>query len=79
MFNFFKKENISKTLYILQGKIDEHSKLIKDIQEELARVDIKAMEGMKRYGAKLRRLTSIDETETNKSASVFLNPDGNIL
>ena len=78
MFKFFK---MSSQLYDMQGKINEHSKLIKDIQDELIRVDIKAMEAQKSYRAKLKRLTGDEDktTETNKNPSVFLSPNGTII
>ena len=78
MFNLFNQKE-KMQFYNLQGQIDEHSKLIKDIKEELAKVDIKAMEGLRSYRAKLKRLTGTEETETNKKPSVFLNPDGEYI
>jgi glutamine amidotransferase PdxT len=80
MFNLFNQKE-KMQLYNLQGQIDEHSKLIKDIKEELEKVDIKAMEGLRSYRAKLKRLTGGEEkeTETNKNPSVFLSPDGTFI
>jgi hypothetical protein len=51
---------------------------IKCIKEELAKIDIKAMEAQRSYRAKLKRLTEPSEeaNETNKNPNVFLSPNG---
>jgi len=55
---------------------------LKDIRQEIEKIDIKAMEAQRSYRAKLKRLTGEtekEETETNKKSSIFLSPDGTFI
>ena len=83
MFNFLKRNASINYTYNLDDVLEMIHKLkleIKEIREEIAKIDIKAMEAQKSYRAKLKRLTGDieeKETETNKNTSVFLSPHGN--
>lgn len=48
---------------------------IKDIKENLEKVEIRALEAQKSYRAKLKKLVDGDK-DTNIKDSVFLNPKG---
>lgn len=52
---------------------------IKNIKEELEKIDIKAMEAQRSYRAKLKRLTGDNETETNKNSNILLSPNGTLI
>lgn len=76
MFKFFIR---SFWYWRLEERIAELERIIKELKQEIEKIDIKAMEAQRVYRAKLKRLTGDiedKESETNKNPSIFLNPNG---
>lgn len=73
MFKFFRIGNNE-----LLTRVHELEISMKDIKHEIEKIDIKAMEAQRSYRAKLKRLTGVDEkeSETNKNTNGFLSPNG---
>jgi hypothetical protein len=73
MLDFFKKDSD------LNIRVRTLELEIKNIYDELAKIDIKAMEAQKTYRSKLKRFIECEEQpkkEKNINDSIFLNENG---
>lgn len=75
MFNFLNSKKADELIIKIQ--LIEND--IKQIKQDIEKIDIKAMEAQRSYRAKLARLTGERESEKNIKDSVFLSPDGALL
>jgi len=77
MFNFINSKKYAELIVKVQLIEGE----IKQIKQDIEKIDIKAMEAQRSYRAKLKRLTGDEETKSEKNIndSVFLSPNGTVL
>lgn len=77
-----KKQDISEVykdiLLRMQDKIAGIEREVKDLREQIEKLEIKALESRKIYHKKLKNMfgEEKEESETNKNPSVFLSPNG---
>jgi len=73
MFNWFKKSKFDIDNELIIARIERD---LKNIKEDIEKIDIKAMEAQRSYRAKLQKLTEKPEIDKDKKDNVFLSPDG---